>query len=179
MSTLKAVNFQHPSAVDPAIELESDGSIGGFLGTALDSKLPIAGGKVLQVVRATDATDRSTTSATFVDASISVTITPQKNTSAILLMHVHVFQITGTAGYGRFQITDSSNSAISGAQTVTSGSSSNDGSIFSQISMAYATPATTSAVTYKARFRRNGSTETITILNAEATGQLYAIEVSA
>jgi hypothetical protein len=45
--------------------------------------------------------------------------------------------------------------------------------------MAYATPATTSAVTYKARFRRNGSTETITILNAEATGQLYAIEVSA
>ncbi|HEY7821527.1 MAG TPA: hypothetical protein VIG24_01775, partial [Acidimicrobiia bacterium] len=41
----------------------------------------LTSGKILQVVRATDGTNRTTTSTSFVDASISVTITPQKNDS--------------------------------------------------------------------------------------------------
>ena len=146
----------------------------------LASKLDLAGGKILQIVRATDSTDRSTTSNTFVDASISVTITPQKSDSAVLLIHNACFQVTGTAGFGRFQITDSSNNAISGANDLVYGSTSNDASVFSFTNIGYATPATTSATTYKARFRRNTGTETITLLNgSNLTGQMYAIEVSA
>lgn len=149
---------------------------------ALQLSGDIAGlGKIVQIVRATDTTARSTTSGSFVDASISVTITPQKSDSAVIILHHAVCQITGTAGYARFQISDSSNNALSGAEDIVMGSSSNDGSAFTFTNIGYATPATTSAVTYKARFRRNGSTETITLLNdaTNATGQMYAIEVAA
>lgn len=176
MSTLKAVNFQHPSATNPAIELESDGSIGGFLGTALDSKLPIAGGKILQIVRATDSTARSTTSATYVDVTgMSVTITPQKSTSAIIIAAVFNAQSAGTTT-AEYQIADSSNNAISGAQEVPHGGGTNPTQGMNM--WAYATPATTSAVTYKLRFKGDVANQAI-VQNDLATGQMYAIEVSA
>ena len=143
----------------------------------LAGKLDVAGGKVLQVVRATDSTDRSTTSATFVDASLSITITPQRNTSAILLIASYNADTTN-AGIGIVvQITDSSNNAISGT---------GNGFLFAgtrviafQTLFAYATPATTSATTYKLRFRRGASSDTVTLVNSGNIAQLYAIEVSA
>ena len=42
--------------------------------------------RILQVVRATDSTARSTTSTSFVDANISVTITPTSSSSDVLLI---------------------------------------------------------------------------------------------
>ena len=188
MSTLKAVNFQHPSAVDPAIELESDGSIGGFLGTALDSKLPIAGGKILQIVRATDGTDRTTTSGSFVDVTgMSVTITPQIATSAILIFSSFNTRFSATADGLRhfYALTDNSNNLLSGqgpngmnigTQNVTGTSTRQTNN--SVLLLGYATPATTSATTYKLRFKVI-DTGTITALNGECLGQIYAIEVSA
>jgi hypothetical protein len=147
------------------------------------SKLDLAGGKVLQVVRATDATNRSTTSTAFVDASLSVTITPQKSTSAIILIHVFRFQHNRNATdvYGGTQITDASNNPISGAETTRMGyfgTSANQQVFHHGTVIGYATPATTSATTYKARFRVEigGTAE---LINATNTGQLFAIEVSA
>ncbi|HEY7824430.1 MAG TPA: hypothetical protein VIG24_16430, partial [Acidimicrobiia bacterium] len=59
----------------------------GDLNDTFASKLDLAGGKILQIVRATDSTVRSTTSTSYVDVTgMSVTITPQINTSAILLV---------------------------------------------------------------------------------------------
>jgi hypothetical protein len=144
--------------------------------TAVSDYLPIAGGKVLQVVRATDTTNRTTTSTTYVDVTgMSVTITPQKSTSAVIL--VAVVSFAGSSSYGALQITDSSNNAISGAQENFLG----DGSVAIQTTMniwGYATPGTTSAVTYKLR-TKTFLAGTVQIKNGEATGQLYAIEVSA
>lgn len=144
------------------------------------AKLNLAGGKILQIVRATDATIRSTTSTSYVDASLSVTITPQKSDSAIILIWSLAILVTDASSYGQVGITDNSNNAISGAERVvigvfTGGSSFNDGIVL----IGYSTPATTSATTYKARFARNFGTGTITLENASHTGQLYAIEVSA
>jgi hypothetical protein len=165
MSTVKAVNFQHPSATDPAVELDAAG------------KLWLAGAKVLQIVRATDATQRTTTSATFVDASISVTITPQKSTSAILLIWSVGVAVASTK-FTFIQITDNSNNAISGAET--NETYSDSGVIIArQTLFGYATPATSSAVTFKGRFRIDGGAVAGTLRNANSTGQLYAIEVSA
>jgi hypothetical protein len=136
----------------------------------------LAGGKILQVVRATDATDRSTSSSSFVDASISVTITPQKSTSAILLL----WFFAGLVAAGqtmRAQITDNSNNALSGAENapITNLGATQAAMLFSLLGRS--TPATTSATTYKGRFRGDGSS--MTIQNSVQTGQLYAIEVSA
>jgi hypothetical protein len=138
----------------------------------------IAGlGKIVQIVRATDSTQRQTTSTSFVDADISVTITPKKVTSAILLVWSTV-AVQLTAGQNTYlQISDSSNNPISGAEA--SQLSNSAGNVVArQTIIGYATPATTSATTYKGRFRVTGGTGRVN--NAgESTGQLFAIEVAA
>ena len=134
---------------------------------------------ILQVVRATDSTDRTTTSTSFVDANISVTITPQKNTSAILLIWSGVAGDLSAATYIDMQITDSSNNAISGAEKARFGSNVSGTLYTPVVIVGYATPATTSATTYKGRFAAT-TANTMGIYNSTySTGQMYAIEVSA
>jgi hypothetical protein len=158
------------------------------LQTQIDAKLNLAGGKILQIVRATDTTDRTTTSASVTDVTgMSVTITPQKSTSAILIIATGFAQSswsTGDVGVGLLRITDSSNNGVSGAQicgfgtvNITGTGSRQNQSMFTLIG--YATPATTSPVTYKLRFSSESTNNSFTIRNSTATGQMYAIEVSA
>lgn len=152
-----------------AVTIDGVGEINGVV-------LPTTSfGKVLQVVRATDTTSRSTSSTSYVDANISVTITPQKSTSAVLLLWSLSADTPSNIIFS-LAITDSSNNIVSGGE---------GGELFPQSSrliirqtiIAYATPATTSTVTFKGRFKVN--TSTASIKNADVTGQLYAIEVSA
>ena len=175
MSTMKVTNLKHESSASNNIVLNSDGSVGGGLGDTLAAKLDLAGGKILQIVRATDSTQRSTTSTSFVDASISVTITPQKSDSAIILIwSIYANPTNGT--YMLLRIADSSNNALSGAEEMQAGTSANV-QRFPTTLIGYATPATTSAVTYKGRFATSAGTGFLA--NNINTGQLYAIEVSA
>jgi len=153
-----------------------------YLVGALGSKLNIAGGKILQIVRATDSTDRSTTSTTFTDATFTITITPQKSDSTILLLYTVRAQITGTGGsgsYGSVQITDNSNNALSGAQAVAFGAPADGAHVYPIAALAISTPETTSPVTYKVRFSAVLAGRTLLLQNANNAGRLYAIEVSA
>jgi len=136
--------------------------------------------RILQVVRATDATDRSTTSTSFVDANISVTITPTSATSDILLIWaLYGVPSGGANARGEYQITDSSNVAISGAEFTRLGHNSTSAPIYGDVRViGYDSPATTSATTYKGRFEAaSGTTNNIT--NSANTGQLFALEISA
>jgi len=136
-----------------------------------------AGGKVLQVVRATDVTMRTTTSTSYVDASISVTITPKKNDSAILLIWSFALRFP-SGNYISMQITDSSNNAVSGAEIIEVGTTTAlTNPTFIGLCMGYATPETTSSVTYKGRFTVGSGTGQIR--NSSQTGQLYAMEIGA
>jgi hypothetical protein len=76
----------------------------------LATKLDVAGGKILQIVRATDSTNRSTTSTSFADVTgMSVTITPQKSTSSILVLANFTANCTNlVSGYimGIYALTD-------------------------------------------------------------------------
>jgi hypothetical protein len=131
-------------------------------------------GKMLQLVRATDATLRSTTSTSFTDASLSVTITPLKNDSAILLIHFARAMPNNGEGLG-IQITDNSNNVIVGDGFWGSSANSFSSGAFS---IGRATPQTTSATTYKVRFRSAGGAS-VSLRNDLLTAQLYAIEVGA
>jgi hypothetical protein len=138
------------------------------------------GGKILQVVRATDSTERTTTSGTYVDVTgMAVTITPKKSTSAVIV--IASFNGRGPAANGeelQTQITDSSNNTLSGAQASINGAGGNTISLnMLTTQIGYSTPATTSATTYKLRFRTSAGTSLIR--NNIQTGQMYAIEVSA
>ena len=135
--------------------------------------------RILQVVRATDATLRSTTSLTPVDANISVTITPTSTSSTLLIFWVASFRPSLIQGRSvHASITDSSNVALSGAEDVR---------MYAQVSgeyralatiIGYSAPATTSATTYKGRFYTN-PTGTVSVKNDETTGQMIALEISA
>jgi hypothetical protein len=158
----------------PAVAPDGVLSLPSGTGTLLTAE----GGKVLQIVRATDVTLRTTTSTSFVDASISVTITPQKATSAILLIWSAGVQHITTSDFAKLQITDSSNVTISGAELLLIGSGTTS-QFFCQIAFfAYDTPGSTAAKTYKGRFGVDAS-GTARLLNSSSTGQLFAIEVSA
>jgi hypothetical protein len=146
----------------------------------------LGGGKVLQVVRATDTTFRTTTSLTYVDVTgMSVTISPQKSTSSIMLIVSAMASVAGNVAEqaGDFQITDASNNSLTGSRLTIA---SNDYTKAATSSMnvplsliGWDTPATTSAVTYKLRFLARVSGGSCSVFNQLTTGQMFAIEVSA
>ena len=147
-------------------------------------------GKVLQVVRATDTTLRSTSSTSFVDLTgMTVTITPEKVDSSILLLAFLSGSLEGTAAgyqiFGQYQITNAANTAISGAQTNGLGlqaSAPGGVAVFlgAPVSLsAFDSPATLSAVTYKMRFKVSSASYTLYAANNTNTGQMFAIEVAA
>lgn len=147
--------------------------------------LPSTGfGKILQVVRATDTTNRSTTSTTFVDITgVSVTITPQKSDSAILVLLNAVSQVNKSSP-GLIQssvlITDSSNNSLTGTTSGYQVSANDNDALGSVITLyGYSTPATTSPTTYKGRFRVFAAGETGYIRGDLHTTQMYALEISA
>ena len=157
-----------------ALGLSGSGLITGFDPTASGF------GKVLQVVRATDVTERNTTSVSFVDVTgLSVTITPTKTTSLIMLIQTaYVGSSAGTNAYIETQITTNANVVVSGAEKAGLGLGSSTANFTQLTQIGYHSPATTSAVTYKARFRAATAT-TASYFNQIQTAQLFAIEVSA
>jgi hypothetical protein len=158
------------------------------LNDTFGSKLDVAGGKILQIVRATDSSERTTTSTSFVDVTgMSVSITPQKNDSAIIIIatgHCRTQWTSGDGGFGVLQITDSSNNAISGVESSAVGTDELTGTGTRRVNdvftvIAYNTPSTIMSVSYKLRFRTAFAAATFAIRNSQSTGQMYAIEVSA
>jgi hypothetical protein len=144
--------------------------------------LKAEGGKILQIVRATDVTSRSTSSTSFVDVTgMSVTITPQVSTSIILVWAIFFGSGGGSVAgdRGKYQITLADNSTLSGAESSFLGSTAYIENIQSQISLlGRHAPASTAAITYKMRFGTTAGSATATIGNNTNTGQVYAIEVS-
>jgi hypothetical protein len=172
------------TALEEVKDLLNAGDAGEVLTAAGSAAPPIwapvaAGGKILQIVRATDSTNRDTTSTSFVDANISVTITPQKNDSAVILISTCYFSIDNSGGYLGLILTDSSNNVLSGGGSDYGASSAGTDFQGSANIVGYVTTAGTGARTYKLRFRRAFGTGTVKLLNGSHVAQLYAIEVSA
>jgi hypothetical protein len=138
---------------------------------------PAGGGKVLQVVRATDTTQRSTTSTSFVDVTgVSVSITPTSATSSIWIIVSAALEAVNSTNYAAFQITDSSNTALSGAESSFLGSAINQIPGFLS---AYVAAANTSARTYKLRFKVDNASTTAKVRGEQSTTQIFAIEIGA
>jgi len=133
--------------------------------TALPSGL---GGKVLQVITATDSTQRNTTSLTFVTASntLSVSITPASASNKI-------FITTSVPVYGRGHFTIYRDSTNLGN---TNGFAINDDEQPNQIEMSVLdSPSTTSAITYQFYFKKNNSETQIITSSLKATITCFEI----
>jgi hypothetical protein len=156
------------------------------LTSGLGSKLDLAGGKILQIVRTTDGTLRTTTSTSYADVTgMTITITPQKSDSNLIIIadFGYLSMHTGTSSiWGQVLITDSSDNNLSGAQGALLGINGVTNSGQLQIAsratiIGYVNASTTASRTYKCRFRTLN--ERFTLENDRATAQMYAIEVSA
>ena len=133
------------------------------------------GGKVLQVVTATDSTSRSTTSTSFVTGSntLSVSITPASTSNKIFVSACS--SIEGSGGNWSFYYTiyrDSTNiGSTDGIQRLYT-------SLYVPMAMSILdSPNTTSAITYQVYMRSNGGTA---ILNSGSLkGTITAFEIGA
>ena len=138
------------------------------------------GGKVLQVVTATEDNQRSTTSTTFTDITgLSVSITPSATSSKVLVMCT-------TTGY-------SGNTVEASEFTLLRGSTNLGSSITGEIARIYGandihssitmivldSPSTTSATTYKAQFRRSGASGTAAANYDNSLGTITVMEIGA
>jgi hypothetical protein len=133
-------------------------------------------GKVLQVLTATDTTERTTTSSTFVTGSntMSIDITPSSTSSKIFLISTFSARVQG--GGAMYTIyRDSTNiGATNGITRVY-----NSGDLYFNISMSILdSPSSTSQITYQVYFNcQNGGTATVNSGNLKAS--LTAFEVGA
>jgi len=117
-------------------------------------KAALPTGSVLQVVNATDTTERNTTSTSFGTASntLSVTITPTSATSKIYIVaNTGVFKATGGSGFATIYRASTN---LGGA----GGMAQWQQAVYSSLCISYLdSPATTSATTYQLYFRSSDS----------------------
>jgi hypothetical protein len=133
---------------------------------------------IIQMVSATTTTQLLTTSATYVDTGLSVTITPTKTTSTIVLVISQEAYVEGAGdGNANLQI-------IRGASTLVHEYARALGcnaptSISANISMiSVDAPATTSAVTYKTQIRKASGSGQVGAQVSSGRSYVLAFELS-
>ena len=185
---------QHANVNDAVEALQAKvGVDSSAVTTSLDYKVAqleaISHGKILQVVRATKNTDFTTSSLTLVDVpDMSVTITPTATSSAILIVtaftNVHYSNTTNNTR-GVYVIADAANNPISGTNNavvgaIFTGTGTITREFWSTVNLvAYDTPATTSATTYKLQLKAENANANARVAGNTNLAQMYALEVSA
>jgi predicted secreted protein len=141
------------------------------------------GGKVLQILQGTYATDTTTTSTTLANTGLNQSITPSATSSKILVMVTipyFVYQNSTTATGGRFALfrntTEIGNYSASSSNVYVGGASGNlevDGTFAITF---YDSPATVSSTNYKMQFAaRSGSTLGVSPSNITSTITLMEV----
>ena len=144
--------------------------------TALEySTVGATAGQVIQVVSATDSTQRTTTSSSYVTGSntLSVTITPSASANKVLIIYSGEYSSDGgsvnivTLFRGATNLEVSSNAGFRAVNDTNS----------SGISIVhYDSPSSTSALTYQIYFRANSST-TVYLANNSRPASITAMEI--
>jgi len=162
-----------PSPVEGMVTYLSDSNlVEAYTGAAFT---PV--GKVLQVVEATDSTDRATTSTSFVDAgTLSVSITPTSSSSKIYVS-AYFLAAPPDNSYLRFVITDASNTTIGLGDTIVGAAGSTTVQRWPVTYIVSDLPGSTSAKTYKLRFRSQSGSST-SLLNSSSEARIIVMEVA-
>ena len=140
------------------------------------------GGKILQVVTATDSTSRSSTSSSFVTASntLSVDITPSATSSKVFVLYTGAVQNAGnTNSTSFFTIYRDSTNIGGGSNNALASAYINANNLVANMSIGILdSPSTTSATTYQVYFKNDNSTTVY--LNAQGTlSSITAFEIGA
>ena len=159
--------------------------------TGIKWAAPAGGGKVLQVVTGIYDGDNSTTSSSYADTGLTVTITPSSASSKVLVMVTHITEIYVTSGSATSVI--GSIIVLRGATNISkSAETSNQWNIGMDAGSAALgkshpwnftvldSPATTSATTYKTQSRVGSGTSLFTNYSGRAgRSTIIAMEIGA
>ncbi len=129
--------------------------------------------RILQVVTGTTNTQTSTGSATYSDAGLSASITPQATTNKILVM-AQINYYNASTNKVNFNLVRGS-TQINETNPLGGDANNIDGGHFLTL---LDSPNTTSATTYKVQFKTNAAA-TYLRASATATCTIYLLEVSA
>jgi len=148
--------------------------------TGLKWATPAGGGKVLQVVYGSSATDTSNATSTYADTTLSASITPSSASSKVLVL-------VNQVGVGKTSSDTSANlRLLRGATTIitfeklggTTSSSANN--FIGSCSTSYLDePATTSATTYKTQFMSSNNTSQAVVQAADGRSTIVLLEIGA
>jgi len=171
----------------PLTKIQSLGITDGTIVNAdINASAAIAGtkltgvGKVLQVVTATDATQRSTTSASYVTGSntLSISITPSSTSNKIFIIATTTTINQGGAQSYFTIYRDSTNLAGAAGFHYTEGNAGEGQEL--PTTMSYLdSPSTTSATTYQVYMKSSGSGVYSYLNAASVTGTITAFEIGA
>ena len=133
-----------------------------------------AAGQVIQVLSATDSTQRQTTSTSFVTNSntLSVTITPSSSSNKILIIATTSIAVNDEGWFTIYR----------GATDLGAGSNKGmlkiGGAVNSTMAMNYLdSPATTSATTYQVYYRCNNVATPVNLNNDSSKGSITCLEI--
>jgi hypothetical protein len=160
MTTTGDTIYSSSGSTPARLGIGSTGQILTVAGGVPTWAAPPSGGKVLQVVTATYATEKNSTTSTYADTGLTVNITPSASTSKVLVM---ITQGAGTYSTGAAQERNNYIKLLRNGTTIhdpvyplrMNGSSSTSGN---EITVMFPltildSPATTSAITYKTQYR--------------------------
>ena len=135
------------------------------------------GGKVLQVITATDSTQRTTTSTSYTKAgnTLDVVITPSATSSKLLLMYTGEFSTDGNSVFIGTIFRDTTNLETSSDQGFRAANVT-DNSAWSVIYLD--SPSTTSEITYSIQFRGNAGT-TVRLASGNRPHSFTVMEIGA
>ena len=171
-----------------AVQRLAIGSNGNVLtvDTSVDGKIkwaaPAAGGKVLQVVNAVYSVQTASTSATYADTGLSLSITPSSATSKVL---VFVSQTglgrNGADNFGLFKLMRGATDLVDPFESRGGQVGGNTAAVgVGGSSVTYLdSPATTSSTTYKTQFKSSGGATDVFCQTAGSRSTITLMEIGA
>ena len=182
MSTLETNLIQPASGTTLTVGASGD-TVSVPTGATLDvtnatvTGLP-ASGKVLQVVTGTYATQATTSSTTFTDSGLSVSITPSSASNKILIIASNGIGTNNAAGVCHATI-DRSGTNLGNSTNGMLASYSTAGMVFSDGSFSKLdSPSTTSSITYKYQFRIGNASYIAYAQFSDILASITALEIA-
>lgn len=138
-------------------------------------------GKVLQVVSGTTTTQTDSSSTTWIDTNLTVTITPASTSNKVLIYASHgESYVPANSEYLGIRLVRGATPDVLSTFSGNLGSSAGGAMNIVGGSVAYLdSPSTTSATTYKTQFRRVSGSGTVQVQKNSSMSTIVAIEIAA
>jgi hypothetical protein len=158
--------------------ISGDGTITGLTTTGISAVQKLPAGSVLQVVQGSYGTETETSSASYVDTGLSVSITPTSATSKILaILNMNGVGKNSNNTSARIALVRGSTN-IGDSRDIGFNNSTNPSYIGSADVIVLDSPATTSSTTYKAQFLSTSGLASARICSSSSTSTLTLMEIA-